>query len=159
MIDNNTNCINLYEGNEPHVIIPDNINASVLFDDLFKGHTELESITFPDTIAEIGGFVFDGCMKLRELTLPPHLTSMWQYALTRCGIETISVPGSVVSIIPFTFNQCKNLREVRINEGTTHIYSWAFKDCTSLTDVYLPKSVTTIGDKAFAGCGEIKFHR
>jgi len=35
---------------------------------------------------------------------------------------------------------------------------WAFKDCTALTDLYIPETLTDISDKAFEGCGQITIH-
>ena len=152
LFDDNSFCITSYKGDEKHVVIPNNLNFSILYDDLFKGHSEIVSVSIPDTVTNIGGFVFDGCINLKEIKLPPKLINLWQYAFTRCGIESITIPGSVPSIVPFTFNQCMNLREVYLNEGTTNICAWAFKDCTSLKNVYLPKSLTEINKKAFEGC-------
>ena len=159
IIDDGTFCITSYRGSVEHVVIPHNINATVLFDDLFKGHTEISSVKIPETITDIGGFVFDGCTNIKEIILPPNLINMWQYAMTRCGIESISIPGSVSSIIPFTFNQCKDLKTVTFSEGTTRICAWAFKDCTSLRDVYLPKSLIDISKLAFEGCESVTLHK
>ena len=158
IIEDYTNCITSYQGKDAHVEIPDNINASVLYDDLFKGHTEIISVKIPDSITQIGGFVFDGCVNLKEIKLPPHLSDMWQYALTRCGIETITIPGSVRTVIPYTFNQCKALKTVTFCEGTVKICARAFKECTALKDVYLPKSLTDIHDLAFEGCSNVTVH-
>jgi hypothetical protein len=159
IIENDCFCITSYKGNTEHVVIPDSIKATILYDDLFKGHEEIISVKIPDTITDIGGFVFDGCINLRDLILPPNLINMWQYALTRCGIESIDIPGSVKSVVPFTFNQCKNLKKVIFNDGTIKLSAWAFKDCTSLHDVYLPKSLTDISEQAFTGCSNVTFHK
>lgn len=159
MVPDGTYCLTGYEGNKKHIEMPSNIRVSILNDKLYKNHTEIESITLPDSIKEIGGFVFDGCTNLKSITLPPNLIDMWQYALTRMTIETIDIPGSLKAIIPFTFNECKSLKTVTINEGTKEINGWAFKDCTALTDVYLPKSFIKIHEDAFKGCGEITFHK
>lgn len=156
IIDDGSFCITSYKGKEEHVVIPDHLGATILYDDLFKAHTEITSVVIPDTITNIGGFVFDGCINLKSITLPKNLNNMWQYALTRCGIETITIPGNVTSIVPFTFYQCRNLKTVILSEGTKKICSWAFKDCASLTEVYLPSSLTEISEKAFEGCEHIK---
>ncbi len=159
MIDEGTFCITSYNGRTEHVVIPDKINATILYDDLFKGHTEITSVKIPDTITDIGGFVFDGCTNIKEIILPPNLINMWQYAMTRCGIKSITIPGSVNSVVPFTFNQCKNLKTVIFCEGTIKICSWAFKDCTALLDVYLPKSLIDISNLAFTGCEHVTLHK
>jgi len=159
MVPDGTYCITGYKGNDKHVEFPDNLTVTIINDHVFKGHSEIESIDLPNTITQLGGFVFDGCNNLRSLKLSSNLVDMWQYAMTRTSIEKIEIPGSVKAIIPFTFNQSHQLKEVIINEGTHRIDAWAFKDCPMLTDVYLPSDLVEISDKAFEGCGQITFHK
>jgi len=158
-VPDETYCITGYTGKEKHVDIPTNIEISILGDEIFKGHTELESINIPNSVKQIGGFVFDGCTGLKSIRLPDNLKDMWQYAMTRTSLEKIEVPGSVTTIVPFTFNESKSLRTVILKEGTKCISGWAFKDCISLRNIYLPKSLLDIHEKAFEGCGDITFHR
>lgn len=157
VVPGDTYCITEYQGSDKHVEIPTNINVSILSDFLFKGHTEIESVKIPDTVTQMGGFLFDGCTNLKELALPSSLQDLWQYSLTRTSIEEIEIPGSVKQIIPFTFFQSKSLKKVVFNEGTASIGANAFKDCTALTEVYLPSTLTSIHEDAFDGCGDVKF--
>jgi hypothetical protein len=159
MVADGTYCLTHYEGSDPEVKFPNHIKVTILGDKLFKNHQEIESIEIPDTVTEIGGWVFDGCVNLKSLTLPPNLKDLWQYALTRLSVESLEIPGTVHQIIPFTFNECKNLKKVVIHEGTKSIGGWAFKDCESLEDIYLPKSIETIHEKAFEGCPKVSLHR
>lgn len=158
MVPGDTYCVTGYKGDDKHIEFPSNITITIINDSVFKGHTEIESIDFPDTLTQIGGFVFDGCTGLKHIKLPPNLQDMWQYAFTRTSIEEIEIPGTVTSIVPFTFNASKELKKVVFNEGTKEICSWAFKDCTSLTDVYLSSTITKISDKAFEGCEKVTIH-
>lgn len=151
-------CITGCSGEGDSAIFPTNLNFTVIFDDLFKGNKELTHVEFPDTVLDLGAFIFDGCENLKELTLPPHLKNMWQYALTRCGIEEITIPGSVERIVPYVFNQCKNLHTVYLKEGTKKISAWAFKDCENLKDIYLPRNIEEISDNAFEGCPNVTLH-
>ena len=45
-----------------------------------------------------------------------------------------------------------------ITYNVTHISSYAFADCTSLTSVTIPNSVTSIGEAAFWGCSSLFCH-
>lgn len=42
-------------------------------------------------------------------------------------------------------------------EAVTKIDDYAFKDCTSITTIYIPESVTTINSSAFIGCGALQY--
>lgn len=150
-----TYCLTGYQGQDKHVTFPDNITVTILGDKLFKNHDEIESIDIPDTVTQIGGWVFDGCTNLKQISLPDGLIDMWQYALTRMSIESIDIPGSLHRIIPFTFNECHQLKTVVINEGTSKIDAWAFKNCENLEEVHLPSS-TEIHENAFEGCPKVK---
>jgi hypothetical protein len=46
----------------------------------------------------------------------------------------------------------RSLVNAHIPEGTTHIGTRAFADCSSLTSVTIPSGVTSIGNRAFESC-------
>ena len=56
----------------------------------------------------------------------------------------------------------KSIESVVIQNSVTRIRDYAFSDCTSLTSVEIPSSVTSIGSNAFYGlhffriCGNTK---
>ena len=45
-----------------------------------------------------------------------------------------------------------SIKRVILGSGVTSIGMYAFKDCSSLTSIYILESVTSIGDYAFSGC-------
>ncbi len=47
------------------------------------------------------------------------------------------------------FSNCYSLETVDIYDGITEIGSFAFADCTALTDIKIPKSVTEKNSDAF----------
>ena len=51
-----------------------------------------------------------------------------------------------------TFRDCTSLTSVTIPNSVTNIGRYAFQRCTSLTSVTIPNSVTTIESHAFSGC-------
>ena len=69
--------------------------------------------------------------------------------------ETVEYNGitySVISIGSYAFGNCSGLTEVTIGNSVTSIGESAFYECSNLTSVTIPNSVTTIGDKAFMSC-------
>ena len=149
--DNGTYCAVQYDGDEAEVTIPSTYNGqpvTILFDNLFRGHKEITSVTIPDTVSVIGGFVFDGCDNLRTLHLSPNVEEFWQYAFVRCGIEEIALPEKLKYVPPFAFKDCKNLQKVVCNDGLKEICSWAFEGCDQLTELQHGPNVS-VSPRAF----------
>lgn len=63
-----------------------------------------------------------------------------------------SVDGSLGGKSGWSFSGCTLLESVHLSEGIEMIPGYAFKNCSSLKDLYIPDTVKTIGEYAFAGC-------
>ena len=138
-----------YEGDEALVVIPEPYCAkpiSVLYDKLFAGHKEIVDIRFPDTVTDLGEFVFDGCTALKHLELPASLKYLWGQTFARCEVEEIFLPENIFSIPPHAFKDCRNLRKVVCGSGLKKIYAGAFSGCTSLTELIVGKEVEISDD-------------
>lgn len=147
-----------YAGDETEVTIPSSYMGravTILFDDIFKNHTEIIRVIIPDTITDIGGFVFDGCVNLKTIDLPDSISEMWQYAFVRSGITEIRLPASLGRISPYVFQDCKNLKKVICNPGLKIIRGRAFKNCPALTEVYMSKE-TELAELAFEGAPDAR---
>ncbi len=136
--ENGTYALIGYEGDEAEVRIPESYGSgviTVLGDKLFSGHSEITSVTIPDTVTDMGEFIFDGCLNLRHIQLPSRLECLWGYTFVRCGIEEIVLPDKLVTVPPFAFKDCKKLRKVVCGSGLKKIYSWAFSGCDNLDEL------------------------
>ena len=79
---------------------------------------------------------------------------------TTSKITTITIPNTCVIIAQSAFdnnnnNNTSNLSSVIFSTGTqslTSIFNTAFRNCTSLTNIIFPTTVTTIGSNAFQNC-------
>lgn len=133
-VDDGTYCITGYVGDEADVVIPDDKVFTIINDRIFRGHDEIRSIRIPDTVTDMGEFVFDGCVNLRHLELPAQLKTLWGLTFVRCGIEEIVLPDGLRIIPPFAFKDCKNLRKVVCGPRLEKIYAWAFGGCDKLKE-------------------------
>ena len=66
--------------------------------------------------------------------------------------DPLGIYYEVVGIGEWAFYNCTNLTSVTIPESVTKICLLAFSNCTSLTNVTIPQSVTYISDFAFENC-------
>ena len=58
----------------------------------------------------------------------------------------------VKSIGSSAFSNCSGLTSITIPNSVTSIGSYAFSGCSGLTSITIPNSVTSIGSSAFSGC-------
>lgn len=82
------------------------------------------------------------------------------YAAHADSVRYIYVEGGVSAIGKNAFAGMKNLARVEVKNGPTKVLDGAFADCPSLSFVFLPYTLTSIGKAAFAGCGkelEVRF--
>ena len=128
-------------------------------DDAYKDMTE---ITIPATITEDGvayrvteleGFCFDGCTKLKSITIPNSVTNLGGYCFRCCtSLTSVTIPNSVTNLGGYCFWGCTSLTSITIPNSVTSLGDYCFFDCTSLTSIIIPNSVTTIGKYCFTNC-------
>ena len=112
------------------------------------------SFRFPDTVTDLGEFVFDGCTALKHVELPASLKYLWGQSFARCELEEIILPDKISTIPPYAFKDCRNLRRVVCGSGMTKIYGGAFSGCTLMTELICGKNVE-ISDDAMIPPGAI----
>lgn len=122
----------------------------------FEGCTKLKRITLPASVTSIGDYAFDSCRSLEKIVLPANLTSIDDYTFYNCNsLEYITIPNNVTSIGDYAFGACSRLTGITIGKSVTSIGMWAFRDCSRLTDITIPASVTSIGKAAFRDCYDL----
>lgn len=132
MIEDGTYCVTGYRGDEAQVVIPDTFQITVLSDKLFQGHEEIETIQIPDTVTDLGEFLFDGCSRLAHLRLPKQLRNLWGHTFVRSGLVEIEIPSGVTNLPPYVFKDCGQLRQVVCQGSLKKIHPWAFGGCPNL---------------------------
>ena len=140
------------------VTIPDSVTS--IGDRAFSGCTGFTNVTIPDSVTSIGEGAFFGCSGLKSITLPfvgdtiKSSSDAYQYPFGYI-FGTNSYAGSI-GIGQYNGNRYdvyyipSSLRSVTITGG--NILYGAFYNCSMLTSITIPNSVTSIGDRAFSGC-------
>lgn len=121
----------------------------VIDHDAFSGCTNLSTIQIPEGVTTIGTNAFENCTDLYKIDLPESVTTICDFAFGNCtNLYHVTMPG-VTSIGVSAFYYTK-LSDFTLSPVLEEIGSNAFSHVTGLYTLYLPATLTSIGDYAFA---------
>ena len=162
--------------------IPDSITTIGGYS--FYDCNNLTTITIPSSVATIGDYAFSSCNKLTDISVDSNnkyyssesgvlfnkdKTALIQYPIGNT-IANYKIPDNVTTIGKGAFRNCNRLIKISTecvdNENglaltisdTANlkiINTEAFRECTNLECVTIPKNVETIGDYAFYYCDSL----
>ena len=159
----------------------------------FNGCSNLTTVTIPASVTSIGNYAFGYCSNLTSIEIPASVTTIGEEAFNNTALTSIEIPAIVTSIGNGVFNDCEKLTSITVAEGNanysndtngalfnkdkttlikypkgnnadsyeiptsvTSICEKAFAGCEDLETVTLPPNVTSIGDETFSGCGSLQ---
>ncbi len=146
---------------------------------MFKGSTSLKTISGMSGVKKIGERAFYECKSLESIDLS-SVEIIGSEAFSNCThLENIGSLSSLESIGANAFNSCYDLTvdlyiypslknvddyafansyftNITFSSGVKEIGAHAFENCSRIESVYLPATVTALGDYAFSGCGNLK---
>lgn len=149
------------------------VNLKTIANSAFYGCKALIAITLPEGLTAIGESAFYNCSSVVSALIPSTVTTIGRSAFynsakgiifaegikkipdSACDgantLEKVSIPSGVEEIGDRAFYGCTLLEEILLPEGLKKVGEKCFYGDTSLK-VYLPDSLVTMGDDAYAGC-------
>lgn len=142
-----------YGGDDVDVVVPEGITA--MTDGMYwKNRNEIVSITFPDSMTNLGYETMCSMAGLKEVYLPEGITRI-AYAFANCPVlEKVNIPSTVTDIGYNAFSGCTAIKQIELPEGLQTIDSSAFQN-TGLTEITIPSTVQWI-NQPFGGCNSLK---
>lgn len=136
------------------------------------------SYIVPNSVTSIGENSFSGCQNLESITLPTGITNIGRYAFEHSGIaqneenwengifyigdylisgtvsENAKIRQGTKLIAALAFAE-SDLTNIVIPDSVMYINESAFYDCNKLCDISLGNNIVQVSEKAFYGCHEI----
>ena len=144
----------------------------------FYNCSGISKVIIGDNITSMGISAFRGDSGIKELTIPMSFNTIYDSSISddyyarfyKCsniekltftkGNGTQVVYGTSSSgsnkrydLTPWYYSRAKLKEVVLPSEGVTTISDYMFTDCTALTTLVLPDTITSIGTSAFYNCG------
>ncbi len=132
----------------------------------FSGCKKLTSLTIPNNVTDIDTSAFGDCISLTSLLIPKNVNHIGEGAFRGCS-GLISIKVNAQNTAYDSRNDCNAVIETKSNtliagckntvipNDVTGIGSFAFEDCSGLTDITIPDNVTSIGELAFSRCSNL----
>ena len=124
----------------------------------FFSSSSLQSIALPDGVTTIGEAAFNGCNNITSISIPDSITTIENRALDfNSSAFTVYnnakyLGNSTNPYLVLVKASDTSLTTCDIHTDAKLIYAFAFEDCTLLTSVTIPDSVTIIGNSVFYKC-------
>ena len=153
----------------------DGTPVKALGDNSLKDCNSLVSVDLPSSLQTIGYRALYNCNNLTQLTLPDSVTNIKKEAVSHCNnLSSVYLPSSLKYIGDSAFREdtsllsvfippcqldeeifynCTSLSSAELGEGSANTGTRRlFTYCSSLVEVKLPNTLTSINNDTFARC-------
>ena len=166
-----------YSGSDSVVTIPDGVTE--IKNSVFERNSTITKVILPEGLMVIGNCAFADCTSLAEVVIPETVTSIGVYAFGNTALKEVVLPSNLAALknnafenssvlenvfIPASltdvgyygiFAGCPNLKTVTFEKGITAIPENVLAE-SSITEIVIPETVTSIGNNAFRSCAQLE---
>lgn len=112
---------------------------------------KLTSLVIPSTVKTLASNCFEGCY-VKDVELPETVTNIQMNCFLNSHVESVSAPGAT-TVGLWAFKNCSELVSVDLPKATS--FNQTFQECSSLKDVKIQK-VTNLGTWTFQNCTSLE---
>ena len=131
-------------------------NVTTIPERFMMGASSLREVAFNPSTTTISSEAFKSCTSLTAITIPSSVTNIGMNAFENSGLKNLTIKSGV-TYSTYVYKGCNSLSSVTIEQGTRMIEEGTFAQCTGLTSVEFPSSITYIGNSAFIGCRGMEY--
>lgn len=143
------NVLICYQGNSETVEVPSTVHA--LSDYVFEG-CSAKSIKLPNTLTKIGDYAFSSTANLEKLTMPDSVCEIGIGLFYKSAVKEVILSSQITKIPEYTFSR-SNVKNLCLTENITEIgpYAYEYAALTSIlaTTITIPANIKLIDDHAF----------
>ncbi len=113
------------------------------------------SITIPESVTVIGSWQFYGFDNLTTVVMSDTVETVSQYAFMDCTkLANVTLSSNLKNIYLGGFYNC-GMTDISLPESLVTLGNKAFQQCTKLVSVVIPDGIKTIPEYAFYGCSSL----
>ena len=115
----------------------------------------MQTLTLPDSLVTLGRATFMWCDDLKEIRFGMNLRFLGEAAFdSSFSLEKVVIPPSVEGADMSVFADCWELKQISVPAGLEQIPPGFLRN-TAISEIFISKGVTTIGQAAFHYCDNL----
>lgn len=115
------------------------------------------TLVIPNTVEGVGQASFYKCANLDGVVIPTSLKELGIFMFSETGIRELNIPSNIKVLGGGSTNNMPRLTKAVLNHGVESITVNNFRFCSLLKEIYLPNTITDIGEYILDSCPALEF--